>query len=71
MIYLFLMPYYFSYERSELAIFIGDSNKTKKKRDRISLLKKNIYLIIAMADINHGIAGGLAGITVDFVFYPL
>jgi solute carrier family 25 S-adenosylmethionine transporter 26 len=24
-----------------------------------------------MADINHGIAGGLAGITVDLVFYPL
>lgn len=24
-----------------------------------------------MTDIRHGIAGGLAGITVDMVFYPL
>lgn len=24
-----------------------------------------------MADINHGIAGGMAGIAVDMVFYPL
>jgi hypothetical protein len=24
-----------------------------------------------MTDIKHGIAGGLAGITVDLVFYPL
>lgn len=24
-----------------------------------------------MADISHGVAGGLAGIAVDLVFYPL
>lgn len=24
-----------------------------------------------MVDVRHGIAGGLAGITVDLVFYPL
>jgi hypothetical protein len=24
-----------------------------------------------MADLSHGVAGGLAGITVDTVFYPL
>ncbi len=24
-----------------------------------------------MTDIKHGVAGGLAGITVDLVFYPL
>jgi hypothetical protein len=24
-----------------------------------------------MSDIKHGIAGGMAGITVDIVFYPL
>lgn len=30
------------------------------------------YLIeLIMTDIKHGVAGGLAGITVDVVFYPL
>ena len=27
--------------------------------------------IVIMADLKHGVAGGMAGITVDVVFYPL
>jgi len=27
--------------------------------------------LIIMADIKHGVAGGMAGIAVDLVFYPL
>lgn len=30
-----------------------------------------LFYYLIMADIKHGIAGGLAGISVDLVFYPL
>lgn len=37
--------------------------------DNIFVLYKPIEL--KMADIKHGVAGGMAGIAVDILFYPL
>lgn len=35
------------------------------------MISDDANLLIIMADFKHGLAGGLAGIAVDLVFYPL
>lgn len=39
--------------------------------DRCFRVMCEILILLKMTDLKHGVAGGIAGIAVDCVFYPL